>query len=91
MIGGAADERCCAFDQVADLEADAVGEEPLAGFLICGAQYGVAQFAGLDRTCPFHAGGSLIEPVGSAGTVAGYSRLGSCWRRSAISTSNGYL
>src|SRR5439155_10522197 len=70
-IGGAAHERADVLDRVAELEAEAVEEERPGDGQVCGAQYGVAEFAGLDPLRAQHTWRPGTSPLDPARSVVG--------------------
>src|SRR5258708_4195766 len=71
MIGGAAHERADVLDRVAELEAEALEEERPGAGQVCGAQYRVAELAGLDPLGAQHTRCPDSGPLNPAGAVVG--------------------
>ena len=69
VVGGAAHERREAGDGVADLEAQALGEEPLAGLLVDRADHHVPELPGADRVLAQDAVGAGARAIDASGTV----------------------
>ena len=86
VVGGAAHERGEPRHGVADLEAEALGEQLLRGLLVGRAEHHVSQLARLNPVLAQHARRAGVGPGDVAGALYGGDGVSSCSIRSAIST-----